>query len=52
MEDYLREFEREEWGTNDWREIQEKIVDEDKRQREEALTGMPEEQAEWEADEE
>ena len=48
---YLARFEREEWGTNDWDEIQEKIREKDKREREDALTGMEEEQADWEADE-
>jgi hypothetical protein len=51
LERYLQEFEREQWGTNDWSEIQEKIREEDKREREEALTGMDEEQADWEEDE-
>lgn len=48
---YLARFEREEWGTNDWGEIQEKIREDDWNKRQEALTGMAEEQADWEADE-
>jgi hypothetical protein len=48
---YLARFEQEEWGTNDWGEIKEKIITAEQRKREEALTGMAEEQADWEADE-
>jgi hypothetical protein len=48
---YLARFEREEWGTNDWGEIQEKIREDDWEKRQGALTGMAEEQADWEADE-
>lgn len=48
---YLARFEREEWGTNDWGDIKEKIITAEQRKREEALTGMPEEQADWEDDE-
>lgn len=51
MEEELQRFEREEWGTNDWEEIQEKIRNEDREERQRALTGMPEEQADWEEDE-
>ena len=46
----LEEFEQEEWGTNDWGEIQEKIREGDWEERRAALTGMEEEQADWESD--
>ena len=48
LERDLQEFEREEWGTNDWEEIKQKIYEKDKQERENALTGMEEEQREWE----
>ena len=51
LSNMLEEFEREEWGTNDWSEIQEKIREDDWSQRQNALTGMEEEQADWEVDE-
>jgi hypothetical protein len=47
---FLDRFEREKWGTNDWDEIQEKIREGQCRERQEALTGMEEEQADWESD--
>ena len=50
LENYLRRFEQEEWGTNDWEEIQEKIRAEAEEERKKTLTGMPEEQADWEGD--
>lgn len=44
----LARFEQEEWGTNDFDEIKEKIREDDWRNRQQSLTGMDEEQAEWE----
>lgn len=48
LERYPRCFERREWGTNNWDEIQEKIREQNWRDAQEQMTGMPEEQAEWE----
>ena len=47
----LERFEREEWGTNDWDEIKEKIQEEEWSDAQKRMTGMEEEQADWEADE-
>lgn len=51
LEKDLRQFEREEWGTNDWPEIKERIWEQETESRQRRMTGMPEEQADWEADE-
>jgi hypothetical protein len=47
----LEQFEREEWGTNDMGEIQEAIQKEEWSKAQKRMTGMEEEQADWEADE-
>jgi hypothetical protein len=47
----LQDFERKEWGTNDWQEIQVTIRERDWQERQDALTGMAEEQADWDSDE-
>lgn len=52
LEQDLQRFEREEWGTNDWDEIQERIIDGEVNDRLKRMTGMPEEQADWEEGEE
>lgn len=44
----LEAFEREEWGTHDMAEIKEKIHEKNWSDAEERMTGMAEEQAEWE----
>ena len=51
MEKMMQRFEREEWGTNDWPTIQEKIRETEWKRAQDALTGMEEEQADWDADE-
>ena len=51
LEGELQQFEREEWGTNDWDKIQEKIREKEWSDAEKRMTGMEEEQADWEADE-
>lgn len=50
LEDQLQEFEREKWGTNDMREIQDAIQEEEWDAAQKRMTGMDEEQADWEAD--
>jgi hypothetical protein len=47
----LQEFEREQWGTNDFPTIISLIEEESIQNAKELLTGMDEEQADWEADE-
>lgn len=51
MEDELRAFELEEWGTNRMSEIREKIVEREWSDAQDRMTGMAEEQADWDADE-
>lgn len=46
----LEQFEREEWGTNDMEEIQEKIQEKEWADARKRMTGMEEEQADWEYD--
>lgn len=50
LEEDLLRFERDEFGTNDWDEIQEIIRQRDWEKRQKGLTGMEEEQADWESD--
>ena len=52
MEEDLRRFEREEFGTNDFPEIIETIRDREWKAAQSRMTGMDEEQADWDADEE
>lgn len=42
--------EREEFGTNDWREIQKVIRQQNAEEAQANLTGMDQEQANWEED--
>lgn len=46
---YMERFEREEFGTNDFPEIIEVIRERDWIDAQERMTGMEEEQAEWES---
>ena len=48
LEEELRAFELEEWGTNRMPEIQQKIQKSNWQKAQDTLTGMDEEQAEWE----
>lgn len=48
MEEELQRFEREEFGTNDMEKIREVIIQREMEDRQAALTGMEEEQADWE----
>lgn len=47
----LERFEREEWGTNDPKEIREAIEAQEWDASQKRMTGMDEEQADWDADE-
>lgn len=51
LEEELRAFELEEWGTNRMPEIQQQIQKSNWQKAQDALTGMDEEQADWDADE-
>lgn len=48
MEEELRQFELEEWGTNDLGEIVRKIHERKWEKSQARMTGMAEEQADWE----
>lgn len=48
MEENLQEFEREQWGTNDMPTIIRAIKEGELRAAQERMTGMAEEQADWE----
>jgi hypothetical protein len=51
LEQDLRAFELEEWGTNRMEEIREKIQADEWSKAQARMTGMDEEQADWDADE-
>lgn len=50
MERELQRFEQEEFGTNDWGEIVDRVTADEWRKAQERMTGMEEEQADWESD--
>jgi hypothetical protein len=50
LERDLQEFERQEWGTNDWGNIKEAILEGESAEAQRRMTGMPEEQSDWEED--
>ena len=51
LERFLQKFELDEFGTNDMGEIQEVIREREWSDAQERMTGMAEEQADWEEDE-
>lgn len=49
MERYLQQFELEEYGTTDWGEIQAVLQERTWKAAQDRMTGMEDEQAEWES---
>lgn len=50
LERYLQEFERDEFGTNDWENMKEIIRERNWQAAQDNMTGMDEEQADWDAE--